>query len=160
MKVWRVILAALVIFSAGVVTGGLAMRLKMSRTAAVRPLIPIWPQQGGEFLNRMQRRLDLSAEQHERIEKILKESQERMKILWEPVAPQAKEESRQARERILAELNPAQRKKFEEIFKPRGPRKAGEGQEKWRKENNSKRSNPTNSPEAEGLSAATNSGAK
>ena len=47
----------------------------------------------------------------------MKESHNRMATLWEPIAPQAREETKHVREQILAILTPDQRPKFEEIFK-------------------------------------------
>lgn len=136
VKVWRVILAALVIFGAGMATGVMTARLTSDRSASAQSAPPSFPMgmpQKTEMLNRMTRRLELSPEQHDRIEKILKDSHERMKALWEPVAPKAKEETRQVREQILAQLTEPQKAKFEEVFKPRGQRKPFENREEWRR---------------------------
>jgi len=76
-----------------------------------------------EFLNRVQRELNLTPVQRERIEKIISEGQVRTKELWEPVAKQMRQEMQQVRERIRAELNPEQRLRFEELLKQRPPRR-------------------------------------
>ncbi len=150
MKAWKAILAALVIFGAGVVTGGLTVRLKAPK--AVRPPsgesapMPWSSQQRTEYLSRMQRHLNLTPAQNERIEKWLQESQERMKKMWEPVAPQAREEFRSVREQILLELNPEQKKKYEEVFKPRSAHKPGEPREELRKRDERRDQRPMREP--------------
>jgi Spy/CpxP family protein refolding chaperone len=139
VKIWKVILAVVVIFSAGLVTGGLAMRTQMRAAqkppAAVPPGPPgsgMWSVSRSQFVEKMHRNLDLTPGQCKQVEKIMKESHDRMAKLWEPIAPQAKEETKNVREQILAVLTPDQRPKFEEIFKS-----------KYKKE----RSNGTNSVE-------------
>ena len=67
----------------------------------------------------MDKQLNLTDDQRERIDKIFKESQERTKPLWDKVAPQFKEELRHVREQIRGELTPEQQKKFEEALKPK-----------------------------------------
>ena len=76
-----------------------------------------------EFLNRVQRELNLTPVQHERIQQIIAEGQVRTKEMWEPVAKQMRQEMQQVRERIRAELTPEQRIRFEELLKQRPPRK-------------------------------------
>ena len=124
MKAWKVILAVIVIFCAGAVTGGLTIKVVQNRARATpaptRMAIhePGWMQRF-EFLKRLQRQLDLAPQQRERIEALLSESQERMKAIWEPLAPQAQAEFKNVREAILKELTPAQKQKFEELSKLR-----------------------------------------
>lgn len=118
MNVWKVIFAALVIFAAGVVTGGLTVRLKhasVSPPTAQPNLGPL--RQRGELLDRMQRQLYLNPTQREHVEQILRESHDRMKQLWDSIAPQAQEEHRRVNEKIRAELDPEQQIKFEEMLK-------------------------------------------
>ena len=132
MKTWKLILAALVLFAAGAVAGGAAVRLqaKATRQAAENRRGPLPPQvwQRLEFVRRAQRDLGLSAEQRERIEGHVRESQERFRALWEPVAPAAKLEFDTLRDRINAELTPEQRQRFEKLQSERAERmKKGEG---------------------------------
>jgi len=120
VKVWKVILAALVIFSAGVVTGRLTFQLDL--------LTPPPPErstrnfqrsrQRPELIDRMEKELSLTPEQRERIKVILKDSRDRMKRLWESVSPQADEEFKRVHTEIMAELTPEQAAKNEELFKP------------------------------------------
>lgn len=137
MNAWKAIFAALVIFCAGMVTGGVIG--KHWKRQAVQPRLasgetvgPGWMQRM-EFVKRTERQLDLTPAQRERVEQILKESQEHMKQLWEPIAPHAREEAQRVRERILAELNPKQQKKFEQLTKPRPRAKDESTRENQRK---------------------------
>jgi hypothetical protein len=137
---WKVILATLVIFGAGVVTGGLlvtyAVRTNVSTSptpsvAAANPkqrppqmpAMTPWQLRNRELVRRMDRDLDLSPEQHGRIEKIIADSQERTKALWKPIAPQMNRELQQVHAQIRDELNPDQQKKFDELMKPHGMKK-------------------------------------
>ena len=125
MSAWKPILAALVIFAAGVVTGGLTVALRRpaagprwlgSTQGQLRPgpAQRLGVQQG-ELFRRMQRHLDLTATQCQRIEAVVKESQERIRTLAEDLAPQTRGELRRMRERIREELTPEQRRKFEKL---------------------------------------------
>lgn len=123
----------MVIFGAGVVTGGLLVR----RTNAI--FIPRvqpgagWARSnpasfsaGGirlDFLRRAQRELELSPQQRERIDLILKESQERTRRIMEPVSPQIRDEFQRARAEFRAVLTPEQQVRFDELAKQR-PREA------------------------------------
>src|SRR5262249_20332555 len=121
VKIWKVILAALVIFAAGVMTGGLTGRLKSTEPLPPPATVSFGPlRQRGDLLDRMQRQLYVTADQRQRIESILHENHEHMKQLWDSIAPQAQEEHRRVRERIRAELKPEQQKRFEEMLR-RGP---------------------------------------
>jgi Spy/CpxP family protein refolding chaperone len=123
VNAWKAILAALVIFAAGVVTGGLTVRLKI-RDVPPRPANNppgLMMRQRGDLLDRLQRQLYLTPPQRQRIEQILRENHERMKQLWDSIAPQAQEEHKRVHDLIRAELNPDQQKIFEDVMKWRGP---------------------------------------
>jgi len=118
----------MLIFGTGVVTGGLLVRNSTrmqahhANTASVaRPPqpFPTFSANGVkiEFLRRMERDLNLSTEQRERIDGILTESQERTRKLMEPVAPQLREELQQTKERFRAALTPIQREAFDAMLK-------------------------------------------
>ncbi len=127
MKAWQVILASIVIFLAGAVSGGLLVNQKnQERIHPVTKNPGPWAIQRGDFLRRIERELYLSPEQRERIERILRESHERSKPLWEKVEPQMREEMRQVREKIRAELNSDQQKKFDTLNRARGPGRQSE----------------------------------
>ncbi len=122
----------MVIFGTGVVTGGLLVRhSELGRIQRVqRPASPtrpvVAPTPGVvrlEFLRRVQRELDLSPEQRERIDKLLKESQERSKKIMEPVAPDLRQEFQRTKAEFREVLRPDQRERFEEMLKhPQRPR--------------------------------------
>lgn len=69
-----------------------------------------------EFLRRAQRDLDLTPEQRQRIEGYVKDSQEQIRRLWEPMAPRAKAEMDELRQRIRGELSEAQRERFDQAL--------------------------------------------
>jgi hypothetical protein len=120
---WKVILATVVIFGAGVVTGGLLVHLARmpvpppKAPASGRPAEPASAGAGTrlEFLRRAQRELELTADQRDRLSKILHESQERTKQIMEPVTPQIREELRRTRAEFVEALTPAQRIRFNEL---------------------------------------------
>jgi len=118
VNVWKVIFAALVIFGAGIVTGRLTVQLtSFTGSPPERNSQSVSrSKQRPELIDRMQQELNLSSEQRERIDQILKESRERMKKLWESVSPKADEEFKKVRSLILAELTSEQAVKYQEVF--------------------------------------------
>jgi len=126
VNTWKVILATMVIFGAGVVTGGLLVRStqrfpRMRWQQAPTPPRPPQPTVAGvmrlDFLRRMERELDLKPDQRERVDKILKEGQERTKRIMEPLEPELHEVVERAREEFLAVLTPDQKARFDQILK-------------------------------------------
>jgi len=123
VNTWKVIFATVVIFGAGVVTGGLLVKYSVptpsrpqhTQANRVQPISA-----GGiriEFLRRIERDLNLTTDQHEQVDKILTASQERSKKLMEPVTPKIREELQQTREQFRAVLNPDQKIRFDELLK-------------------------------------------
>jgi hypothetical protein len=123
---WKVILATMVIFSTGVVTGGLVFR----RSQIMRPHRPPHSWTNGhptqvsspgfsrfEFLRRAQRELDLTPAQREQVDKLICDSQERMKKLWEPITPKIREELHQTKAQFRALLSPDQQTRFDDLLK-------------------------------------------
>ena len=151
MKHWRVILATLVIFVAGMVTGGLAIKHfqplpATTVTAKAPPSL-----QRFEVLRRMEKRLDLSPPQQERIEQIVRESQERTKKAWEQVRPIIHDEFQRVQDRIREELTPEQRMKFEKLLtesrdrrRPDSPSSRGDRNKPDDTRERSSRRQPTN----------------
>ncbi len=114
MSTWKVILATVVIFSAGVFTGGLLVK----QTSKPEP-VPS-PEFGRiQMLRRLSRLLSLTAEQNEQLDTIMRESQERTKVFWELLEPELRGEFRKTREEIREVLTPGQRKQFDELLKQR-----------------------------------------
>ena len=113
----------MVIFGTGVVTGGLLVRhpegMRLPRSArnpiVGRPAPPV--SAGGvrlDFLRRAGRELELTPEQHERVDKILKESQERTRKV---MAPYVREELQRAKDEFREALRPEQRPRFDQLLK-------------------------------------------
>jgi Spy/CpxP family protein refolding chaperone len=116
----------MVIFACGVITGAMVTRTEPHLAAAVAPAPaapprtppgPIMQLQRAEFLKRIDKQLDLSADQHEQIAHILKASQARTQPLWAQIEPQMREELKRVREEIRLVLTPDQRKKWAELTK-------------------------------------------
>jgi len=113
-KVILVILATLVIFSTGLVTGVMVMK-QIPKPTVVPPTLP--PQQPPglgmqQFLHRIEGELDLTPEQHDHIADILRDSQERTRGA-------VRGEFGKVREQIRSELKPGQRDKFEQLLRQR-----------------------------------------
>ncbi len=119
MKIWKVILATLVIFAAGAMTGGLFVRNTQDVPKPVQapagPPSPIIIQD--RFLERMKRDINLTPDQFARLGRIFGESRERMKILMDLIEPETRGELAEVREKINAELRPDQREQFEQLMK-------------------------------------------
>ncbi len=150
----------MVIFGAGVVTGGLLVQ-------HVHPARDRRPQRSGtalrmaqppspgllrfEFLRRMERDLDLTAEQREPIDRILKEGQDRMKKLMETVEPRRREELKRTIDEFRGVLTPEQQKRFDELLKQQQQRAREQ-----RKSGSSRQHAPQNPP-ATNIPSTTNS---
>jgi Spy/CpxP family protein refolding chaperone len=104
-----------------------------------------------EFLRRMERELDLTPEQREPIDKVLKEGQERTKKLMETVEPRRREEFKRTIEEFRAVLTPEQRKRLDELVKQQQQRAREQRKAATPKEH------PPQSPPSGNPPAATNS---
>ena len=114
-KVILVVLATLVIFSTGLVTGVIVDKQLAKPAPFNRPVVqqgpgpgPGWPQ----FFHRIQAELDLTPDQNQRIMALLRQSQERTRGL-------ARGEFAKVRDQISAELTASQKEKFERLVKER-----------------------------------------
>jgi Spy/CpxP family protein refolding chaperone len=145
---WKIIGAALVIFAAGVVTGGLttAVAGKVARGRAGKAAgqaaailrsgatTNASPQTKGvkpsgiarvELLARLSRQLSLSPEQRARIDEATQEGQTRLREIWEPATVRTRGELRDLRLKIEAVLTPEQRREFQKLLDRRADTKAG-----------------------------------
>jgi Spy/CpxP family protein refolding chaperone len=126
VKTWKAILAALVIFVAGAVTGGVVTwqtKLPLKFKSAAKPSgnapVSPWMLQRPDFAQRIHRDLGLTDQQTEKIESILAKSRQRTGLLWETLREPLQEELSQVKAEIRALLTPEQSAKFDEIIKPR-----------------------------------------
>jgi Spy/CpxP family protein refolding chaperone len=158
---WKVILATMVIFGTGVVTGGLLVRhadhgrdrRPQHATGAVRQAQPnVAGVMRIEFLRRMERELDLTPAQREPIDKVLQEGQERMKKLMDTVEPRRREVFKKTMDEFRAVLTPEQQKRFDDLVKQQ--------QQRAREQRKAvpPRERPPQGPPATNTPAATNSG--
>jgi Spy/CpxP family protein refolding chaperone len=136
MNSWKIILAVVVIFGAGVMTGALLVnhvdhstyrppenvqRPQEYREHAEAPLPPEPPivrQMNKDFLKKLDNKLKLSPEQHSKIEKIIAEGQERNHEIWRTNAgPLMRAVMMDVTRQIRGQLRPEQQKDFEELLK-------------------------------------------
>jgi hypothetical protein len=128
---WKIILATVVIFGCGVVTGGLLVNYverahpeirrpfagaRHDRPGSQESQLPRPQMLNQQFVEQLDTALHLTPEQREKIGKIIADGQERNRDLWKLVM-------QDVRQRIRAELTPEQRKQFEELMKQLSPRK-------------------------------------
>lgn len=144
MKIWKVILATLVIFAAGLMTGSVVSRLQKCHwwspvlVQEARDEVTMVngtnrePGQAGglgripfrtvrkDFLQRLDRELKLDPEQRERIEKILEESQQHTREILKKVEPEMRAEKDKTHGLIRETLTPEQAALFETLLKRPG----------------------------------------
>jgi Spy/CpxP family protein refolding chaperone len=138
---WKVILATVVIFGAGVFTGGLLVDHvdrshqknphhppltaggHVQTNSPAQPGSPDFPmprlakEMGKQFVQQLNNTLKLTPAQHEKIEKIIADGQERNHEIWTNTAPKIWEVMQEVNQQIRAELTPEQLKPFEELLK-------------------------------------------
>ncbi len=156
MNYWKVILATILIYGSGVVTGSFLSRLFVPpKTARPAPPLKFNQIQRAEFLRKLDSQLKLTPDQHDSIAGILRTSNERTKPLWEPVAKVLHDEVLHVRGQIRAQLSLEQQAIFDsEISSPKkNPKIAGQtvkgsgkGAKKEPKKKKKKSSGMTNGP--------------
>lgn len=129
MNVWKVILATIVIFGAGVFSGGLLVNLvEHPHPGHNAPAAPQTPRELQDlvarpeilktnFVQRLDDTLHLTPDQRQAIEKIVAEGQERNREIWLIVAPQMRGVLQDTRQQIRATLTDDQKKQFEELLR-------------------------------------------
>jgi Spy/CpxP family protein refolding chaperone len=133
VNTWKAILAVLVIFGAGFVTGHVASRMSEAAKPPVaapnaanalragnhpnQPPLSLEQLRKVELMGRVQKDLDLTPEQHARIEKIIEDSQGRIRDLWDQVAPDIHDEYDDVQKKVCQELTPDQKKTFDDLMK-------------------------------------------
>ncbi len=150
MTQWKVVLAALVIFASGVVTGGLTVRVSrqfnlrqavaqrgpQNQRSAPLPgnLVLRHEAQVRDLMRRMEDTLELRAEQRNRIQNVVADSQRRMQNIFQEMAPRTREEVRALHSRIRMELQPGQQREFDRLTRPLGRPQDGTGTPRFRPE--------------------------
>ena len=127
MNTWKAILAALVIFGAGFITGNVLNRVSEQskavtptpphNTAHSQPTLPLDQLRRLELMGRVQKDLDLSPDQRARIEKIIGDGQDRIRDLWDQVAPDIHDEYEDVKKKFCEVLTPDQKKRFDDLIK-------------------------------------------
>ncbi len=123
MNSWKVILATIVIFGAGVITGGLLVNNVKQPFRAPRPVLYDVPVAfrpeilSRQFVERLNHELNLSKQQSNQIQKIIAQGQESTRQLWKGVAPQFQIVWRDTRLQIRDVLTQEQKKQFEMLMK-------------------------------------------
>lgn len=156
MNSWKIILAALVIFGAGVMAGSLiATRHPLQSSEGQNPpreerehsphmelpRPPLIEQSlNKKFLQRLNDKLKLTPDQKEKIQKIISDGQEKNHSIWTNVAPQFRDVIMETHRQIRDELTPDQQKKFAELLKELHPP---------RRQNNSTNAPPNRVPKVE-----------
>lgn len=115
---WRIILAVAVIFIAGAASGALASRALAPRREPkqqIAPPLPVSSERRLDYLTRLDREVQLTPEQRQKVEAILAESQKRMKELWQQIEPQTRQEYQRTRKDISELLTPEQREKMKRM---------------------------------------------
>ncbi len=121
MSPWKVILATLAIFCTGLITGAMLVRPRPSPSAkqtGSNTVLQPGPLRA-EFVERMSEELNLTPEQKTRILTLVRESQERNKLIYGLISEDVREEMRLTREAIRRELTADQVPKFEQMLKRR-----------------------------------------
>ena len=129
MKPWKAIAAALALFVAGALCGVMTDQLVAHHNRR-KPIAPDLVGPLGQrvaMVRRLENRLDLTPQQRTRIEVIIRESQQRLRDMWDPIAPRAEEELRHLHREIELELTPPQRAQFKVLLSQpsRGSRMPG-----------------------------------
>ena len=120
MSPWKVILATLVIFVAGLFTGAVGVRHFIGPQRGFRPTpeAPFLPRMlREEFVRTLSSEMDLDPDQREKVQKIVRESQQRTQILTQLIEPEMREELRATREAIRDVLKPEQRERYDEFLR-------------------------------------------
>lgn len=147
MNSWKVILATVVIFVAGIVTGALVIRNLQSPTARPdsvpkapatarapvfhdnRPVIPQVFLMRANFVQKLDHELKLNEVQRAHVERIVREGQERIRQICQDMQPQIHATLVETRDRIAAELTPDQQTVYEELLRCKtAPKKESESE--------------------------------
>lgn len=126
MNLLRVILATLVIFGTGALSGYFIAQKNLAYQTVAQPRqggpkggMPSWEERRKHMISRMEKDLTLNADQLEQVTAIFTESGERNKELWKQFRVPMDAEVERVNNQIRAILNPDQLAIFEEQLKRR-----------------------------------------
>ena len=138
VNAWKPILAAVVIFAAGVVTGNFMVdrgeskpprafpREHGPRNAEHRPGSRMEGQLNW-LMKRIQRDLHLNDAQAAKVESAFKASREEMKLCWEEMRPRMRASTEKLKETLRGDLTEEQIAKFEKFLRPPAMRERFKG---------------------------------
>ncbi len=151
MKVWKVILAAVIIFVTGAVTGTVVYTQfiqKKSRQERQFPAPPKMP--GPDFWKWMGKELQLTEEQQQEIKQIVNDSYDRLKPLRELIDPVMQDELKRVYYEICKVLTEEQKKKYDAfIFRKPPTRQPGKPPEFRPGQGTSDRRSGMNNPDSD-----------
>jgi hypothetical protein len=120
---WKVILATLAIFCTGLITGAVLVRQAIRPSPASKQTTSNTVLQPGplraEFVHRMTEELNLTPEQQATVLTLVRESQERSKLIYGLISEDLRDEMRQTSEAIRKQLTADQAPKFDQMLKRR-----------------------------------------
>ena len=133
VNAWKPILAAVVIFAAGVVTGGFVVDFGAPKPPRAFPRErgpqnaehPPGSRMEGQLnwlMKRIQRDLKLTDEQVAKVESAFKASREEMKLAFEELRPRMHASTEKLKEKLRGDLTEEQLAKFEKYLRPPGSR--------------------------------------
>ena len=129
VNAWKPILAAVVIFAAGVVTGGFVVDFGAPKPPRAFPRErgprnaehPPGSRMEGQLnwlMKRIQRDLKLTDEQVTKVESAFKASREEMKLAFEELRPRMHASTEKLKEKLRGDLTEEQLAKFEKYLRP------------------------------------------
>jgi Spy/CpxP family protein refolding chaperone len=121
-KLILVVLATVVIFATGVVTGGLLVRQSRPPPLPPPPGPQLFPGRFDALRTATDQLEDLTPAQRARINRIIRDGRERIADFFLLFEPDIQGVFRKMREDIRAELTPDQRRRLEEFFRQRARR--------------------------------------
>ena len=133
VNAWKPILAAIVIFAAGVVTG--VFVVDHHKTKPPRAFPQQFPREHGSrntehrpgsrmdgqldwLMKRIQRDLQLTDTKAAKVESAFKASREEMKTSWEEIRPRMRASTEKLKDRLRGDLTEEQLQKFEKYLRP------------------------------------------
>jgi hypothetical protein len=108
-KIILVVLATVVIFATGMITGGMLVKQTVRPPVAPQPVFNRF-----ENVRRAVNQLDLTPEQRSHVDRIMRENQERIADYFQILEPDIQGAFRRMQADIRAELTPEQLKRYEE----------------------------------------------